>query len=28
LLGVVTPTIFLIALLWSAFAALMFAPCQ
>ena len=28
LLGVITPTIFLIALLWSAFAALMFAPCQ
>ena len=28
LLGVITPTIFLIALLWSAFAAIMFAPCQ
>ena len=28
LLGVITPTIFLIALLWSASAALMFAPCQ
>ena len=28
LLGVITPAIFLIALLWSAFAALMFGPCQ
>jgi hypothetical protein len=28
LLGVITPAIFLIALLWSEFAAIMFPPCQ
>jgi hypothetical protein len=28
LLGVITPTIFLIALLWSAFSTIMFAPCE
>jgi hypothetical protein len=28
LLGVITPLMFLIALLWSVFAAIMFPPCQ